>query len=221
MFCIKHCSFSLVNGAECVFVSSMGEFLKLFAFFLLLSMFLETIKSDQYIMGGKKASENQFPFLTSLRFYGKWRFEHICSASIVSDRFLVTAAHCCPHYIKPHVYQIVVGAQSKESDGEIYLVEKFFVHPNYTAWPFEKVVNDIALIQLEKPITLGKNTSIIEISRKHFDGNVDAVVAGWGKNKVRMIRLNGFKFSSLTELFRFSIGRISWFEICRNDNNYK
>lgn len=200
VFCNKKCSFSLVNHTECVFVSSMGEILKLFAFLLLLSKFLETVKSDQYIMGGKKPSENQFPFLTSLRVYRKWRFEHMCAASILSDRFLVTAAHCCPHFIKPHIYQIVAGAQTNESDGEIYLVEKFFVHPNYTAWPFEKVVNDIALIQLKEAITLDKNTSTIEISHKLFDANVDALVAGWGKNEVRMMCLNDFLFSILTRL---------------------
>ncbi|XP_055317977.1 trypsin-like [Sitodiplosis mosellana] len=118
----------------------------------------------------------------------------MCAASILSDRFLVTAAHCCPHFIKPHIHQIVVGAHSNKE--EKYWVKQIFVHPNYTATPFAKLNNDIAMIQLEEPIkNLGQNTSTIEINREFFDGNVDAVVAGWGKNEDL-----GLKYAKMTTI---------------------
>lgn len=151
---------------------------------MLLSGSLAAVISNPYIFGGEKASENQFPFLVSVRIYGKWSYDHICAASILSPRFLVTAAHCCTHFSRPHVYQISVGAHTKISEGETYSVQQFFVHPNYTAMPFSKLKNDIALIELKEPIKFGQNASIIEINREFFEGNADAIVAGWGQNQV-------------------------------------
>lgn len=162
----------------------MVSSLKLFVFLLLLSGSLAAIIDSPYIFGGEKASENQFPFLVSLRVYGKWSYDHICAASILSDRFLVTAAHCCSHFSRPHVHQISIGAHTKVSEGDIYSVQQFFVHPNYTAMPFSKLENDIALIELKKSIKFGQNVSTIEISREFFEGNADAIVAGWGKTEV-------------------------------------
>lgn len=169
----------------------MTPSLKLCAFLLLLC---GSSAADLYMIGGDDATENQFPYLTSLRVYEKWYFEHICSASILSDRFLVTAARCCSHHIKPHIYQINVGAHLKTSEGVVYSVEKIYVHPNYTGTPPNKVKNDIAVIQLEKPIILDQNTTTIEINREHSNEKSLCKVAGWGENKVLTVFFIDFLF---------------------------
>lgn len=45
------------------------------------------------IIGGQHASPGQFPFMASIQIdmYG-WR--HNCGGSLISDRFVLTAAHC-------------------------------------------------------------------------------------------------------------------------------
>lgn len=50
------------------------------------------------IIGGNSAHPGQFPFLVSVQ--GKTsggqdaKYEHLCAGSIISDRFILTAAHC-------------------------------------------------------------------------------------------------------------------------------
>lgn len=42
------------------------------------------------IVGGQLAATAQFPFQVSLRYFGS----HICGGSIISENYILTAAHC-------------------------------------------------------------------------------------------------------------------------------
>lgn len=136
------------------------------------------------IFGGKRATENQFPFLVSLRAKIEGEFVHVCGASILSDRFLVTAGHCKQPNTQLDDYYISVGAYDKIDPGEKYTLKKFIVHPNHINHPISKMSNDIALLLLEKPIRFNKNTTTIEMNRNFIEPNVKAVVAGWGTSEV-------------------------------------
>lgn len=42
------------------------------------------------VLGGSNAKEGQFPYQVSIKVHGS----HVCGGSIVSDYFVLTAAHC-------------------------------------------------------------------------------------------------------------------------------
>lgn len=42
------------------------------------------------IVGGQEATPGQFPYIVSLR----WGDFHFCGGSVLSDKYVVTAAHC-------------------------------------------------------------------------------------------------------------------------------
>lgn len=135
------------------------------------------------IFGGKKATPDQFPYLVSVRYMKKGKYEHNCGGAILSNRYVITAAHCHKSKIKFNKYRISIGAAKREDQGELYPIKRFIVHPKYDA---ATKLNDIALIEMANPINLGAKVSAIEINRNSIEGKQTAVVAGWGKSEVSM-----------------------------------
>lgn len=86
-----------------------------------------------FIYGGEKASENQFPFLVSLRVKDEGnKYTHICGATIISDRFLVTAGHCyVPNRYPISDYRISVGAKMRTDKGKLFPVKQITSHPDF------------------------------------------------------------------------------------------
>lgn len=137
---------------------------------------------DPYIYGGKKATKNQFPFLVSLRKLKNGTFWlHDCGASIISERFLLTAAHCYHSKLELHDNRVSVGAHMREDQGEQYNIERFIVHPKYHALT---KANDVALVQTKEPIRLNENAKTIEICRDFIVANEKAIAIGWGVSEV-------------------------------------
>lgn len=46
--------------------------------------------TPEKVLGGSDAQDGQFPYQVSLRIGGS----HVCGGTIISDNFILTAAHC-------------------------------------------------------------------------------------------------------------------------------
>lgn len=144
-----------------------------------------TASVGEYLFGGEKAENTgQFPYVVSLR-RNKGAY-HMCGASILSSRFIVTAGHCYSNFYELSDYSIVIGALLKRDRGlQEYTLKQFILHPNFTYnETIETLSNDIALIELNEEIQFNRNVSHIEISRDFIDENVAAIVSGWGGTQV-------------------------------------
>merc|ERR1719187_1122539 len=64
-----------------------------------------------FIVGGTEAVAHSLPWQISLQatYYG-YDIGHICGGSIISERYVVTAAHCLTN--KAMTFRVVVGAHS-------------------------------------------------------------------------------------------------------------
>lgn len=142
----------------------------------------DNINSDR-IINGSFASPGQFPYMVSVRRNGfgdtEWR-RHICGGSLISNRWVISAARCV-HQSFVRQYWIAVGAHHLFSDGAAYRVSRVVNHPGFSGTPLLR--NDISLIQTDAPIHFTDRIRPIPLSRQFVGAGVASIASGWGLNR--------------------------------------
>ncbi len=65
------------------------------------------------IVGGENIKRGEFPWMASLQYNG----DHFCAATLISNKFVVTAAHCVDSSA-PHPAEVVLGVHNlRKMDG--------------------------------------------------------------------------------------------------------
>uniref|UniRef100_A0A673JIM5 Duodenase-1-like n=1 Tax=Sinocyclocheilus rhinocerous TaxID=307959 RepID=A0A673JIM5_9TELE len=128
------------------------------------------------IVNGREAKPHSRPYMVSVQF----KEQHFCGGFLVSERFVMTAAHCRNN---SPVLTVVLGAhelQKKSGNLVRIKVESYHQHPDYSDKSFH---NDILLLKLEKNAQLNDNIKWISIPTKEGDIEAGSVcsVAGWGR----------------------------------------
>lgn len=107
------------------------------------------------IVGGTEIEIEAIPFQVSVRFYDS----HICGGSILSARFVLTAAHCTYPFTKIG-FSIRAGSTNKDEGGSVHTVSKITDHPRFDPIMFDydasilTLLNHIAFDKFRQPIKL-------------------------------------------------------------------
>ncbi|KAL7732819.1 hypothetical protein ACLKA6_005954 [Drosophila palustris] len=140
---------------------------------------------DGRITKGQLADPGQFPYQVGLLLYvnggAAW-----CGGSLISDRWIVTAAHCTDALTTGvDVYLGAWNRANKEEKGQqVVFVEtkNVIVHEN---WEPTTLRNDISLIKLPIPIELNERIQPVKLPAKSDNYNTyagqQAIASGWGK----------------------------------------
>lgn len=143
-----------------------------------------------HVVIGHEARRDQFPHQVTLR-----RLEgttHFCGGAIISDRFVLSAAHCTQGQLSnPSKIHIIVGAFNVTVGGTLHTVVKIVNHPKYNCRNSE---NDISVIQTTQRIVFGPNVGSIQLPETNLpdENGIALVVSGWGQ---KCVSINAFPSS--------------------------
>ncbi|XP_066503123.1 mast cell protease 4-like isoform X2 [Hoplias malabaricus] len=132
------------------------------------------------IVNGTVAKPHSRPYMVSVQGNG----EHVCGGFLVSDLFVMTAAHCWKEsgLDKAEVTAVIGAHDLKSNDFERIAVKEHHIHPEFH---YPAPSNDIMLLKLGKSTENIKNATNISISKlsKGMDGSCS--IAGWGRIKTK------------------------------------
>jgi len=136
------------------------------------------------IVGGGVANYAEWPWQVSLRQYKGGQFKHKCGAALLTNKWIITAAHCVKG-IAPSNLLVRVGEYHVLNTNEAHRhvdrrIKKVVTHRNFDKFTYEY---DIALLEMhDKPIKYQPN--MIPICLPSSDNSLvgkTGTVTGWGR----------------------------------------
>ncbi|KAH8386751.1 hypothetical protein KR093_002388, partial [Drosophila rubida] len=159
------------------------------------------------LLGSEDATATDFPWVASLRL----NKAHVCSAVIIDQSHLLTAAQCVcdlqPHHhclcsVAADLLSARVGSINQFAGGIVAAIKEVVIHPSYGNF-----MHDLAILKLSEPLTFTERINKIALPAPIDDGSEEVAevpangtpvyVSGWGEQldgsssyKLQKINLN-------------------------------
>ncbi|RZC34212.1 Trypsin domain containing protein [Asbolus verrucosus] len=144
------------------------------------------------VLKGEKTVDNEYPWLVAMFHHQGVSYEFQCTANLITEKHVVTAAHCVWFYKAPLINKddilLVMGRSDishwASAGALIRTAEEVIPHPNYKQGSGHC---DVAVIEMNEEVTF--RPSIRPICLWSGDTNLkllsgtSGVVAGWGKSE--------------------------------------
>ncbi|XP_064489484.1 ovochymase-2-like isoform X2 [Ornithodoros turicata] len=125
------------------------------------------------IVGGGEYNEHKYPWLVAIM---NQYDEFICTGSLISQRHVLTAAHCCH---KQRELYVRLGVHHLDDQPSRHIAQ-CIIHPGYKRLNY---VNDIAVISLRQRVTPDSFVRPVCLPIAEDDDKIgkNGVIAGWGR----------------------------------------
>ncbi|XP_054893854.1 suppressor of tumorigenicity 14 protein homolog [Poeciliopsis prolifica] len=141
-------------------------------------------KKRTKIVGGSDAVMGSWPWQVSLQME---RYGHVCGATLVSNRWLISAAHCFQDsdaikYSDARAWRAYLGMRVMtrgNHGGATRLIRRILLHPQYDQFTSDY---DIALLELSAPVFFNDLVQpvCVPASSHTFTTGTNCFVTGWG-----------------------------------------
>ncbi|CAL8136680.1 unnamed protein product [Orchesella dallaii] len=134
------------------------------------------------IIGGTSASEGSFPYQILLQELGQFS----CGGSFIivnGTHFVLTAAHCVIN-VPTSILSVVAGEVDRykvSGNEQTRRVTRIIMHPKFGK---HDLVNDIALLVIDKPFTVNSYVSPIPLPKQGQTTTGEVIVTGWGLTSI-------------------------------------
>uniref|UniRef100_A0A1Y9IVV6 Peptidase S1 domain-containing protein n=1 Tax=Anopheles minimus TaxID=112268 RepID=A0A1Y9IVV6_9DIPT len=127
-----------------------------------------------FIYGGESVSIESYPYQLSMRLEGT----HICGASVIAQRWALSAAHCLDEALYASAITFRGGTPHRLAGGYIFHADQYLLHPKFDR---ELLDYDVAVVHVTesflidpvRPVSLANTNTIYPIPSA-------ARVSGWG-----------------------------------------
>lgn len=126
------------------------------------------------ISRGKEVKIKNYPWMVSL-----WKNKrYFCGGTLISNQWILTVAHCST----PRT--VLYGTDSLRYGGKRAKVKQVIRHFGFDP---KSLANDIALIQLNRPIKFSQNVKAVKLPKRNFEVKghfeTEVVLAGFGDDE--------------------------------------
>ena len=138
---------------------------------------LNPLTPSGQIIGGTDVKIEEVPHQVSLQSSGFG----FCGGSIISEQWVVTAAHCMAAYPADWV-TVRAGTTTKSSGGSVHKVAEVITHENYVTNWHGVPENDVAVLRVSTPFKLDKTRKPVKLFKQGEEATagVRAIITGWG-----------------------------------------
>ncbi|RZC43129.1 serine protease snake-like, partial [Asbolus verrucosus] len=131
------------------------------------------------IIGGSLAQNGEFPHMVALGYGDKHNITWLCGGTIISENYVLTAAHCTSNHQLGAVKVARIGSRNLKDDGIHIEIANIIRHPDYQK---PSVYNDIALLELRDKIQFFRSVlpACLNTALNIKPETNQLVATGWG-----------------------------------------